>query len=74
MISVNVNILGRMRMSRDFKAEFDEWFEKCELEDVVHAVHELDRYGWLSSVRDDAIDGGEGGQDAEDPCEEEEIV
>lgn len=49
---------------RNFKAEFDEWFEKCALDDVEYAVKELDRYAWLEDVRNDAIEGGEGGQDA----------
>lgn len=37
-------------MDRDFKAEFDEWFEKCSLEDVTYAIEQLDKYGWLDGV------------------------
>ena len=48
---------------RDFKAEFDDWFEECSLEDVHYAITEFEHYGWLvetqNKARQQGVEDGE---------------
>ena len=39
----------KMLKDRDFKAEFDELFENCSIEDMEYILSELDKYGWIDS-------------------------
>ena len=37
----------KLLKNRDFRAEFDELFENCSIEDMEYILSELERYGWI---------------------------